>query len=91
MRNGGMIEPSTQQPESNMNEDTIEYFNNQAAAAMARHQSILAKSIANGSFARKQWMTAAGEALRNGAQFCDRKSRQLAKPWDGRISVLNRA
>lgn len=71
-----------------MNQDTIDYFNAQAAAALAKHQAIAAKQVANGSFARKQWMLAAGEALRSGNQFSCRNTRQIAKPWDGRMSAL---
>ena len=70
-----------------MNADTIDFFNHQAAVALAKHQSITSKSKADGSFARKQWMTAASEALRNGASFSERASRKLAKPWDGRMTA----
>lgn len=71
-----------------MNQDTIEFFNTQADAALARHLAATAKSVANGSFARKQWMTAASEALRSGARFSCRSTRQIVKPWDGRMSAL---
>lgn len=71
-----------------MNQDAADFFNAQADAALARHQAAAAKSVANGSYARKQWMTAASEALRSGARFSCRNTRQIAKPWDGRMSAL---
>ena len=72
-----------------MDYDTAEYFNTQAAALAAKNQVINAKACANGSFARKQWMTSACEALRGGAQFSERQTRRIAQPWDGRMSALS--
>ena len=70
-----------------MNTDSIDYFNHQAATALAKHQSLTTRAVADGSFARKQWMAAASEALLAGASFSDRASRKMVKPWDGRMTA----
>lgn len=80
---------ATRNPERNMDQDAIDFFNAQAAAKAVTHARIGAKAKASGSFARHQWMAAALEALRSGAKFSERATRRIAKPWDGRMTALS--
>lgn len=65
-----------------MDQDTVDYFNHQAAVAQAKFERALARSHANGTFARVQWMRAASDAARDGAQFSERATRKLHQRWD---------
>ena len=71
-----------------MSPEAADFFNAEIASQKARLAKIEAESHASGLFARQQWLEAAGEAIREGRAICQRSTRQIYKPWDGRMGAL---
>lgn len=71
-----------------MDQDAADFFNAEIASKKARIAKIEAEAHASGLFARQRWLEAAGEAIREGRAICQCSTRQIYKPWDGRMGAL---
>lgn len=73
----------------NINPEAADFFRAEIASQKARLAKIEAKAHAGGLFARQRWLEAAGEAIREGRAICQCSTRQIYKPWDGRMGALS--
>lgn len=72
-----------------MSPEAADFFSAEIVSQRARLARIEANAHASGLFARQRWLEAAGEAIREGRAICQRSTRQIYKPWDGRMGALS--
>lgn len=72
-----------------MSQEAADFFSAEIASQKVRLARIEAEAHTSGLFARRRWLEAAGEAIREGRAICQRSTRQIYKPWSGRMGVLS--